>query len=115
MAILRIGHDTSMRGEGLSLRDALARSEYPKLRARFSPAVLVPLLQAHPDLVEQWLMYCEDKRTSCGFWVDETTLRVGSLEAPDSDSQHKSLEEAVARFVVQELDYWSEVGAAERG
>ena len=110
MAVLRIGHDTSMRGGGLSLRDALARTEYSRLRPQFEPVELVPFMRANPDLVMQWLMYCEDKRTSGGFWVNETTFQVESLGAPDSVLRYESLEEAVAQFVVRELDYWSKVG-----
>jgi hypothetical protein len=69
MAILGIGHDTSIRGEGLSLRDALARTEYSALRAEFGPADLVPLLRANPEFISQWLMYCEDKRTAGSGWM----------------------------------------------
>jgi len=107
-AILRIGHDTSMRGQGLSLRDALARSEYSRLRCEFDASDLVPLLRGNPELMTQWLSYCKDKRTSGGFWVSETTCEVGSLETPECDLRCESLEEAVAQFVVRELDYWSD-------
>jgi hypothetical protein len=55
-------------------------------------------------------MYCEDKRTGGGFWVSEATLEVGSLGRPNPAVRCGSLEEAVAEFVVRELDYWSEVG-----
>lgn len=110
MAILSIGHDTSIRGEGLSLRDALARTEYSALRAELGPAELVPLLRANPEFISQWLMYCEDKRTSGRFWVDETTLRIGSLEAPNSTSRYDSIEGVMAHYVVRELDFWSDVG-----
>jgi hypothetical protein len=115
LLILRIGHDTSMRGEGLSLRDALARSQYSGLRAQFGPSEFVPLLRANPDLITQWLMYCEDKRTRGGFWVDKTTFDVGSLESPESTVRFGSLVEAVAEFVVRELDCWSEVGERRTG
>ena len=112
LRILCIGHDTSMRGEGLSLRDALARSGYDRLRQGFGPADLVPLLQGNPDLITQWLLYCEDKRTSAGFWVSKDSLEVGSLELPESSVRYRSIEEAVAEFVVRELDFLVRRGKA---
>lgn len=110
LGILRIGHDVSMRGEGLSLRDALARAKYDRVRKHFGPSDLVPLLRANLDFIRQWVMYCEDKRTNGGFWVSEKSFEVGSLALPGSTIRHDSIEEAVAEFVVRELDYWSAVG-----
>jgi hypothetical protein len=51
LAILRIGHEASMRGAGLSLRDALQRAKYTELRSTFEAGDLIPLLDAHPALV----------------------------------------------------------------
>jgi len=110
LRVLRIGHDTSMRGEGISLRDALARCDYRRIRDQFGPTDLVPLLATDPGLIRQWLAYCEDKRTSGGFWVSEDNCEVGSLESPESNAQFDSIACAVAEFVVRELDYWSAVG-----
>ena len=110
LSILRIGHDASIRGEGLALRDALARTEYSKLRTQFGPAELIHLLRLNRGLIQQWLMYSEDKRTSGGFWIDEKTFEVGSLGAPDSTVRYESIEAAVAQYVLCELDFWSEVG-----
>jgi hypothetical protein len=66
LAILRIGHDTSMRGEGISLKQALSRVGYREVRRNFLVQDLVPLIQAHTELVTQWIMYSEDKRTNGG-------------------------------------------------
>lgn len=110
MAILRIGHDTSMRGEGLSLRDALARAEYTACRRHFGPEELRSIIAAHPSLVEEWLAYSEDKRLTDGWYV----LRDGELGQvlkPASRLRYASIQEAVAEFVVRELDFWSGLGA----
>ena len=113
LAILRIGHDTSIRGEGLSLRDALARCDYERMRKEFRASDLVPLLRRNPDLMTQWVMYCKDKRTNGGFGVSEDTFEVG--DSPESIESFASLEEAVAELVVRELDFWSEVGKRRSG
>lgn len=106
LRVLRIGHDTSMRGEGISLRDALARCDYRSIRHEFGARDLVPLLEARPELTRHWLGYCEDKRSTGGFWVSEDSCEVGSLESPESSVRYNSITEAVAEFVVRELDYW---------
>lgn len=102
-----------MRGQGFSLREALKHSDYARLRPEFDSSDLVPLLRANPDLMNDWIMYGEDKRSSCGYWVSEDTFEVGSLQAPDGTLRLKSLDEAIAEFVVRELDYWSQVGETE--
>ena len=107
IAILRIGHDTSMRGEGLSLQDAIARAGYDNLREEFTPSELVPLLRANPELMTQWVVYSEDKRTDGGYWISEKSHEVGSLASSRQEAvKYESLEEAVANFVVRELDFW---------
>ena len=49
LQILRIGHDTSMRGQGLSLRDALARSGYTLSLVK-TPSAGVRLVGSAVDL-----------------------------------------------------------------
>jgi hypothetical protein len=78
LAILRVAHETSSRGAGLSLGEALRRVHYGDRRANFGPADLRPLLVAHPDLSEAWLAYSEDKRTSGGWYL----LRSGEIGRP---------------------------------
>jgi hypothetical protein len=105
LAILRIGHDTSMRGEGVSLRQALSRVDYLEARRQFVPQDLVPLLQAHGELIDQWIMYSQDKRTSGGWYVTEAG-EVGQVDDPNSRMRFASVEEAVAEYIVRELDFW---------
>jgi hypothetical protein len=109
LAILRIGHETSMRGAGLSLRDALRRAHYRERRASFGPADLRPLIIAHPELVEVWLAYSEDKRTSGG-WYLLRSGEIGQVGDEESHARFESLEEAVAEYVVRELDFWAGLG-----
>ena len=108
--ILRIGHDTSGRGAGLSLRDALSRIRYGERRAGFDEATLLRLVRAHPAFVEDWLAYSEDKRTSAGWYVLKNA-QIGRVNVPESQIQFASIEEAIASYVIRELDFWANVSA----
>jgi hypothetical protein len=44
--ILDIGHDTSMRGAGISLREALAVTGYAEYRSSFTAVDLLPIIGA---------------------------------------------------------------------
>ncbi|HLG13967.1 MAG TPA: hypothetical protein VJH03_05475 [Blastocatellia bacterium] len=111
-AILRIGHDTSMRGCGLSLREALARAQYVALRGSFGAIDLLPLIKSLPTLTEEWISYSQDKRTSAGWYLTEQ-CEIGSLGATSERLRFDSIEEAVAEYVMRELDYWA--GLTEAG
>ncbi|MDX2050742.1 MAG: hypothetical protein SFV15_00005 [Polyangiaceae bacterium] len=111
LAILSIGHDTSMRGEGISLREALARTHYAALRADFAAADLLPLLSANHALIQQWVAYSEDKRTSGG-WYLTGAGEIGTVEAPRGKGHFGCLEEAVAEYVLRELDFWAGLAAS---
>lgn len=112
LRILRIGHETSMRGAGISLVEALARAHFKELRAAFGPRDLLPLIKANRALAEEWLAYSEDKRTSGGWYLLKPG-EIGQVGAPDSRMRFDSLEEAVAEYVVRELDFWA--GLSEAG
>ena len=108
LAILNIGNDTSMRGEGVSLRQALSRVNYLEVRRQFNPQDLLPLIQTRRQLIDQWIMYSADKRTTGGWYVTEAG-KVGQVDNPKSTIYFASIEEAVAEYVVRELDYWATI------
>ena len=107
LRILSVGHDTSMRGGGISLREAIQRTDYRRVRNSFDAVDLVPLVQDAPTLVKQWLMYSDDKRTDGGWWISDSPPSIGRVFKPELTETFKSLDEAVAAYVVRELDYWS--------
>ena len=109
LSILRVGHDTSMSGEGVGLREAIVRSNYEHLRPNFGPADLLPLVEADHSLIEEWAAYSRDKRTSGGWYLDD--LKIGQLNSPGV-VVFPSTAEAVANYVVCELDFWVSVRAA---
>jgi hypothetical protein len=108
LAVLAIGHEASMRGDGVSMREALARVGYSRLRATILDGELLPLLKADPKLVQQWVAYSEDKRTDGGWYVTRSG-EIGTLVAPRTTLQFNALEEAVAAYVLRELDFWADL------
>ena len=107
--ILDIGHETSMRGEGISLREALRRTAYNERRPLFKSSDLLPIIRHRPNYVYEWLGFSEDKRTSGGFWLMDDPPGIGNLKTREKFS-YLTMEEAVAEYVVHELDYWAAVG-----
>ncbi len=97
-----------MRGAGLSLKEALSVTEYALLRKSFGPPDLLPLIEARPGSCEEWLGYSRDKRTSEGWYLSEK-YQVGRAGSDEEPIQFNSLEQAVAEYVVRELDFWAAV------
>jgi hypothetical protein len=107
--ILGIGHATSMRGGGISMREALKVTGYAEHRASLTSSELWPLVADHPELIEQWLSYSEDKRTDGG-WYIRRDGRIGRVLKPGTERQYASIQDAVAEYVVLELDFWARIG-----
>jgi hypothetical protein len=110
LPILRIGHNTSMRGAGISVSEALRATKYANRRRDFSPADLLLIIERDPSLIEEWISYSEDKRTDVGWYIlrDGTVGRVGK---PATTQRFEPIHLAVAEYVVLELDFWSGVSA----
>ena len=106
LAILRIGHHASMRGAGISMREALHRTGYSELRSSIGPQELLPLIEADRTLVTEWLAYSADKRTGGGWYVLEDRS-IGQSSNRHSRISFDTIEEAVANYVIREMDYWA--------
>jgi hypothetical protein len=109
LKVLRIPTLTEGPG-GISLFDALRRTDFSTVRKEFTASDLVPLLKAHPEVVDQWTLFSENKRCG-GWWIEKESRDVGWLPdvgrpfvARKKTLHFASLEEAVAAFVVRELD-----------
>jgi hypothetical protein len=110
IAILRIAQQVSAREGAGSLEEALAHAGYAAYRPHFDAADVRALLEVHPALLEQWLAYAEDKRTDQGWYV----LRdgeIGRVTQPTAQRSYATIHEAVAQFVVRELDFWAGLAA----
>ena len=111
-AVLSIGRDTSLRGEGISLQDALYRSRYADIRPEINAGDLIAELKANADLVTDWVMYSEDKRTDGGWYILSEKREIGQLGENPVTVTFDTLEEAVANYVLHELDFWTKLNAA---
>jgi len=107
--ILSIGHATSMRGAGISMREALKVAGYAELRPSLTAAELRSVIADHPELIEQWMSYSEDKRTDGG-WYIQRNGNIGRVLKPASALQYASIQDAIAEFVMLELDFWADIG-----
>lgn len=110
LSILRIAHEVSINGAGASLASAIRRSQYREMRPTLQEAEFIPLVHAHPDLIDQWLAYSSDKRT-IGGWYVLPTGQVGQADGFRPAIQFESIEHAIAGYVLRELDFWAGVGA----
>ena len=109
--ICGIAHDSSLRGAGRSLHELIDTSGYRHLRPSLSEGLIADYLAEHPELVAQWSMYSDDKRTSGGWYFlhEADSWVVGRLGPAGnrSDELHfDSASEACARFILLELDFW---------
>jgi hypothetical protein len=107
--ILGISHATSMRGAGISMREALKVAGYAEHRPSLTAAELRPLVADHPELIDQWLSYSKDKRTDGG-WYIRRDGKIGRVLKPRNERQYATIQDAVAEYVVLELDFWAHIG-----
>jgi hypothetical protein len=107
--ILGIGHATSMRGAGISLREALKVAGYADLRPSLTANELRLVIDDHPEFIEQWMSYSEDKRTDGG-WYIQRNGNIGRVLKPVTERQYATIQDAVAEFVILELDFWAHIG-----
>jgi len=112
LSILAIGHEASIRGSGLSLEEALRSAKYSEHRSTFEVGDLVSVLESNPELLNQWVLYSEDKRTTGGWYVLAEKREIGQVNDSKSVRDFSTLEEAVANFVISELDFWAGTNAA---
>jgi hypothetical protein len=113
LEVLGIGHLASIRSaEGLSVRDALARAHYSDVRPQLSAQAFAELIRQRPRLVQEWDLYSADKRTTGGWYLNLARLEIGQFGRAESVRRFGSAEEAVAEYVLRELDFWSTVGFA---
>ncbi|GAB3226831.1 hypothetical protein J0A67_16215 [Algoriphagus aestuariicola] len=99
LKILKVGHDTSMRGEGISMHEALYRLNYKTIRHDISAENLHSTIELNPEIINEWVLYSEDKRTDGGYG-----LQGEKLETLNLNEQVK----LTADYVLRELDFWSQ-------
>lgn len=93
------------------MSQALLETDYLSLRKEFCSKDLVPLIQSRKDFINEWIIYSEDKRTSGGYYIMEDGV-IGQVDEPET-MRFGSIEEAVAEYIVKELDFWAAVGKSK--
>jgi hypothetical protein len=116
-AALGFPNDVLLRGRGYSIARQLQRIGYRQIRPFLTEALLETRLQARPELIEPWLSYSADKRTSGGWHLtrDGESWVVGQLGKKTQVATTESFAvgaRAAAVFVLRELDFWDQVGQA---
>jgi len=88
-----------------SIREIVAASGYRELRGEFPASELAAYLRARPELMEQWVGYSEDKRTSEGWYLRPPNAvgRVTSAPPPQREQRYVDLAAACAAFIIAEL------------
>ena len=114
-AALSFPDDVNVRGRGFSIARQLHRIGYRQIRPFLTEALLEARLQARPNLLDSWVSYSNDKRTSGGWYIDHkddtwVVGRVATKSQPAVAETFPSGPRAVAVFVLRELDFWEEVG-----
>ena len=105
--ILKVGLDTSIRGRGISLVQALKEIDFGKHKNKMTVDDLRYQVDLMPEVIEEWFSYSEDKRTSGG-WYLLRDLRIGTLMAHNKELLFSTAGIAVANYVIKELNYWYE-------
>jgi hypothetical protein len=112
--VLLIGrdHSTLRGGRGLSLRQLIEESGYRALRPRLRASQLEALIESEPALVDDWLAYSEDKRTSHGWGFGTAPAGGWLVDGPEGAREvFASRVAACAEFVLRELDFWAAIGS----
>ena len=86
-----------------SLQQAVAESGYSGKPGELSVDAVAQVLRQNPELVDQWFCYCEDKRTSWGWYIIEEGggFVVGKIDGQKLDFSDRIV--ACPEFVVREI------------
>lgn len=97
--------DDFRRGKG-SLVDIVRASGYAEIRGEFATRELAEYLRRHPDVVDAWVGYSQDKRTTHGWYLRPPCSVGRSTAEPPLAREHKyvDLAAACAAFIVAELN-----------
>jgi hypothetical protein len=111
--VCRIARDLRRPGAE-SLRALIEASSYRAVRPSLDIARLEGIVDSDPRLVDDWLRYSEDKRTSGGwaFYADDENGWVVKQPFPDEGAivrRHSKAATACADNILTELDYSSDV------
>ena len=96
----------------VSARELIARTGYPARWRSVSVGLLADTLRAHPEWVDAWIQWSEDKRVSSGWYISrcgESAFDVGSYPSVPP-VRYRDQTQACAVFVRHELAAIADVG-----
>lgn len=95
----------SQRPTARSAQELLAASGYASPEPDLTLQQLADYLGAHPEIVEHWTRWSEDKRVGEGWYFDAQTATVGyySSRGHENVQRFANQFEACASFILQEL------------
>jgi hypothetical protein len=94
------------------MADSLSGAHYRLLRPHLVASLLRQEIENNPKYIEDWSAYSQNKRTSGGWWLEQTSTgwdvgRFGHSPAePAPHAYFASGSEATADYVLRELDFW---------
>jgi hypothetical protein len=90
----------------------LAESGFLEQRAKVRKDEIIEFLRTHPDFIESWEGYSQDKRSSSGWYLlhEDKIWTVGyfSVGGKKKEQRYTSGFEACAVFILYELDQLAE-------
>jgi hypothetical protein len=98
---------TAFKTVPISIRDAVAKSGYAKVRRRLTIEGLPDYLRRHSELIQDWRRYSEGKRTSSGWYLlGDSSWVVGYIgsSVPQESQSFQDAAKACATFILNELD-----------
>jgi hypothetical protein len=96
----------------VSARELIARTGYSTRWRSVSVGLLADTLRAHPEWVDAWIQWSEDKRVSSGWYISrcgESAFDVGSYPSVPP-VRYRDQTQACAVFVRHELAAIADVG-----
>ena len=90
-----------------SLNALLTETKFQLIYKEISIADIIHYLQIHPNLLDVWKQYSDDKRTSGGFYYRENYI--GSIEDITFDKTFISDTEACAEYILREISFSLEI------
>jgi hypothetical protein len=93
----------------VSMYSLLSDSGYFEAHSQISESIIREALRAHPDMVDEWMRFSEDKRTNAGWYFRPTHrgYEVGYFSrAPSSirSAEYSDRTEACAVFIKNEIE-----------
>ena len=87
-----------------SLNILLTESKFQIFHKEINTYDIIQYLQLHPDLLDVWKQYSDDKRTSGGFYY--CSKYIGSIDQITFDKTFTSDTEACAEYILKEISFW---------